>query len=73
MFSGASLFSLGLVLRNASGSFIWVRVVRVEGCIFVFEVEIFWVLESLSWIVNEYHQPVIVETDSMHTIQALHR
>lgn len=60
VFSGASSFSLGLVIRDDIGMFIRGRTVCVASATSVFEAETYGVLEALSWIASDFHQPVIV-------------
>ncbi|KAL8134789.1 hypothetical protein AgCh_009705 [Apium graveolens] len=68
---GASSFSVGLVLRDHSGAFICGKVVNKFMVASVFEAEALAVLEGLNWLLTRNHVNVIIESDSLLTVQAL--
>lgn len=47
------------------------KTLRVQGDVSVFEAEAYGVKETLSWISSTFPQPVVIETDSLLTVQAL--
>lgn len=72
VFSGAESFSVGMVLRDEHGMFVTGKNMRVAGQIGVMEAEAVGVLEALSWIYEQGWQHVILESDSLQVVSALH-
>lgn len=71
MFKGASSVTIGMVLRDGQGAFLGGKNMRMEGAVSVFEAESVGVYEALSWIKSDIPQPMVMETDSSLTVQAL--
>lgn len=74
VFPGADSFSLDMVLRDHHGSLLAGKVLRLSAPASVFEAETIGVREALSWIMAQqlHRKTVLVETDSLLTMQALH-
>lgn len=71
--SGAETFSVGMVLRDHLGSFLAGKNLRLFAPVSVVEAEVVGVREALSWIKEMHLQNtrVIIETDSLLTVQAI--
>lgn len=72
-FSRADTISISMVLPEHNGSFIAGKVLRLMAPRSVFEAETIGVREALSWIISRqlHGRSVLVETDSLLTVQAL--
>lgn len=68
VFLGVEMFSVGMVLRDYSGTF-----VASKNPISMFEAEAVGVREALLWIKELHLQSirVLIETDSLLTVQAI--
>ncbi|KAL8145567.1 hypothetical protein AgCh_003647 [Apium graveolens] len=74
VFSEADSFSIGMVLRNHHGTLLAGKVLCLPAPVSVFEAEANGIREALSWTMVHQLQgkTVLVETDSLLTVQALH-
>lgn len=72
VFSGATVFSVGTVIRDHTGSFLKSKNLAHPSPSSVFEAECIGMREALSWVMNRGERNVIVETDSILTISTIH-
>lgn len=72
---GVNSFSVGMVLRGHDGGFVAGKTTRFNAADSVFEAETIGVREALSWIYdnNLQNENVVIESDSMTTVNAIHR
>lgn len=72
---GVNSFSIGMVLRGHDGVFVAGKTSRFSAADYVFEAESIGVREALSWIYdnNLQNENVVIESDSLITVNAIHR
>ena len=68
---GANFFSVGMVLRDHHGTFVKGRVLKIAGKVEVIEAELIGILEALQWIKDIQGYSVIIENDSLLSVQAI--
>lgn len=68
---GSDSFSIGLVLRDHSGSFVAGKVASFSGNYTVLEAEVSAIYEGLKWLGSLPYQQVVVESDSLLAVQAI--
>lgn len=73
IFEGVNSFSVGMVLRDYHGGFLGGKVMRFPGLVTVFEAEAMGVKEALARLAEKSYTQVIIETDSLMMVQALHK
>lgn len=73
VFAGKESFSVGMVLRDHRGGFCRARNMCSNGAVSVFEAETRGVLAAVRWIMELGIVNVVVECDSMLTVQALQK
>lgn len=71
VFPGSNSYSVGMILRDHNGGFRKARNLRCEGQVSVFEAEARGVLEAIRWVLSLGIADVVVENDSMLTVQAI--
>lgn len=71
IYDGSSKFSVGMILRDHTGSFCRARNLCREGLITVFEAETWGVLEAIKWALQLGISKVQIESDSLITVQAI--
>lgn len=71
--TGTSAFRIEMVLRNSLDGFCKARVSCYGGEVAVFEAEARGILEALNWAVNLGISSVVIESDSMLSVQAIER
>lgn len=69
---GVNKFSIGLVLRDDKGVFLNGKVVCLSQVVNVLEAEVTAILEGLNWLVSLGCRRVIIESDSMLSVQVIH-
>lgn len=69
---GESTFQMGLVLRDHAGTLVLGKTVCKTMVSSVFEAEALAVLEGLQWLLTLQHDIVVIESDSLLTVRALH-
>lgn len=62
-----------MIIRDHAGVFIRGKTMRFAGKVAVAEAEAVGVLEAVSWIKEFPSQPVVIETDSLLTVDALRK
>lgn len=67
----ASSYSVGMVLRDQTVTFLMDRIMRFVDSFTVFEVKTVSTNEVLSWILSMKLQNVTIESDSLLALQAL--
>lgn len=70
-YAGSESFSIGMVIRDHTGSFLGGQVARYPNVNTVFEAEAMAIAEALSWLMTLPYQGVIVESDSLLSVQAI--
>lgn len=70
---GSNSYSVGMILRDHMGGFRKARNLRCEGEVSVFEAEARGVLEAIRWVMELGVADVVVENDSMLTVQAIRK
>lgn len=68
---GQNWFALGMVVRNHLGQYITGRMMKFSGEVLVVEAEMIGILEALSWANDSIPGRVIVESDSLISVQAV--
>ncbi|XP_074351779.1 uncharacterized protein LOC141690922 [Apium graveolens] len=68
---GANDFSTGMLIRDHEGNFLLGRVACISGAGSVLEAEITALYEGLCWIKSLPYQNVLIESDSLLTVQAV--
>ena len=75
--AGQNSFAVGMVLRNSQGHFIAGKIMRfsqnyaISGAVIVLEAELTGIWEAMVWSRDVAESPVIVESDSLLSIQAI--
>lgn len=73
VFVGHSSFAVGMIIRDHNGCFIQAKNLRRAGEVPVFEAEAMGILEALSWLQTLALSDVVIESDSLLTVNALHQ
>ncbi|XP_074347507.1 uncharacterized protein LOC141686368 [Apium graveolens] len=68
---GANFFSVGMVARDHQGLFMRGKTMKFAGQVSVLEAKMVGILEALIWFSDLPDQSIIVESDSMLSIQAI--
>lgn len=68
---GEEAFSIGLVIRDCKGAFIYGKVLKLGMVSIVFEAEVAAIREGLFWLNSLPYQYVGVESDSLMAVQAM--
>lgn len=71
-FPNAEAFTVGMVIRDYTGAFIEGKNLSLPSPSTVFEAESIGIREALSWMMARQDRRVIVETDSLLTVYAIH-
>lgn len=71
-FLGAEAFTVGMVIRDHNGVFIEGKCISLPCPITVVEAESIRVSEALLWVMKASYRRIIVESDSLLTVRALH-
>lgn len=69
--AGQNSFAVGMVLRNSQGHFIAGKTMRFSGAVTVLEAELTGIWEAMVWSRDVAESPVIVESDSLLSVQAI--
>ncbi|XP_074341872.1 uncharacterized protein LOC141679267 [Apium graveolens] len=68
---GSPSFSMKLIIRDHTGSFVAAKTVCTSMVSTVFEAEALAILEGLQWLLSMNHTRVTIESDSMLAVRAL--
>ena len=68
---GSNRFSVGLILRDHLGEFVARKASCYPGVGSVLEAEVHAIFEGLQWLISMSHNNVIIESDSLLSIQAI--
>lgn len=70
---GGDKFSIGLVLRDSTCTFVAGKVLCKPQVDTIFEAEADALVEGFRWLMTMHHRKVIIESDSLLSVQAVHR
>lgn len=73
VYEGDNCYAVGMVVRDHTGVFLGGKKMKFEGCVSVWEAESVGVLEAVLWTRELPAQPIIMETDSLLSVNAIIR
>lgn len=73
VFTDASSFSVDMMACDEKWCFISGKWMTIEGTVSNLEAETFGIRETLSWIVRDFPQHIVVENDSLQVVNAINR